>query len=156
LILGLKMLISYPVCCQAGLEMAKTGTSCFVLDNPELFENSLQSLMRLSKEGLLVWRVSQHNQKRFEAFPSGEIKTKEDFEFKVGRRLAGVTVGYPTDTPEKNRHLWLRITDGTGQQHYIEYHDAPTLELKSLVKQLYNLAKSECGKGSVTAMSLCG
>jgi len=133
-----------------------TGTSCAVLDNPEFFESFIQSLLRLTKDGLLVWRVSQHNPKRFESFPSSEIKTKEDFELKVGRRLAGATVGYPADTPEKDRHLWLRITDGTGQQHYVEYHDAPTSELKSLVKQLHTLAKLECGKGSVTAMTLYG
>ena len=136
--------------------MAKTGTSYAVLDNPELFESSIQALIRMTKNGLLIWRVSRHNPKRVEAFPSSEIKNKEDFELRVGRRLAGATVGYPADTNEKDRYLWLRITDGTGEQHYVEYHDAPTSELKFLIKQLHKLAKSECGKGSVTPMPLYG
>lgn len=136
--------------------MANTGTSFSVLDNPGLFENSIQALIRLTREGLLVWRVSAHNPKRFEAFPSSEVKTTEEFELRVGRRLAGATVGYPTDAEEKDRYLWLRITDGTGELHYVEYKDAPTLELKSLVKQLHSLAKSECGKGSVTSIPLHG
>lgn len=136
--------------------MAKTGTSYAVLDNPELFECSIQALMRLTKDGLLVWKVSRHNPKRFEAFPSSKIKNREDFELRVGRRLAGATVGYPADTDEKDRYLWFRLIDGVGEQHYVEYHDAPTPELKSLVKQLYTLAKAECGKGSVTSMPLYG
>ncbi len=136
--------------------MAKTGTSYTVLDNPQLFESSIEALIRLTKEGLLVWRVSWHNPKRVEAFPSSEIKNIGDFELRVGRRLAGATVGYPADTDEKDRYLWLKITDGTGEQHYVEYHDAPTPVLKSLVKQLHALAKSECGKGPVTSMLLYG
>lgn len=136
--------------------MAKTGTSYAVLDNPGLFESAIQNLMRLTKCGLLVWRVSRHNPNRFEAFPSSEIKNREDFELRVGKRLAGVTVGYPADTDEKDRFLWFRLTDGVGEQHHVEYHDAPTPELKSFVKQLYALAKKECGKDSVTPMPLYG
>ena len=136
--------------------MTKNGTSYAVLNNPGLFESSIQSLIRLTKRGLLVWRVSRHNPKRVEAFPSSEIKDKEDFELRVGKRLAGATVGYPADTDEKDRYLWFRLTDGVGEQHYVEYRDAPTPELKSLVKQLYALAKKECGKGTVTSMPLYG
>ena len=113
--------------------MSKTGTSYAVLENPGLFESSISSLTRLTKDGLLVWRISRHNPKRFEAFPSSEIKTREDFELRVGKRLAGATVGYPADTDKKDQHLWFRLTDSIGEQHYVEYHDAPSPELKSLV-----------------------
>ncbi len=136
--------------------MSNTGTSHAVLKNPGLFESSIQNLIRLTKNGLLVWRESRHNSKRFEAFPSGEIRTREDFELRIGRRLAGATVGYPAGADKKDKYLWFRLTDGTSERYYVEYHDAPTSELKSLVKQLYTLAKSECGNGSVTSMQLYG
>ena len=90
------------------------------------------------------------------SYPSSEIKTTEDFELRVGRRLAGATVGYPVEANNNDRYLWFRLTDGVGEQHYVEYHDAPTPELKSLVKQLYAIAKAECGKGAVTSMPLYG
>lgn len=83
--------------------MDQTGTSCAVIDNPELFERSIEALMRLTVDGLLVWRVSRRNPKRFVAFPSGEIKTREDFELKIGRRLSGATVGHPADTDGKDK-----------------------------------------------------
>lgn len=134
--------------------MTGTGTSRSVIGNPGLFESSIESLLRLTQDGLLVWRISRHNPKRFEAFPSDEIKTKEDFELRIGKRLAGATVGYPADADKKDDYLWFRLIDGVGERYYVEYHDAPTPELKSFVKQLYALAKKECGKGTVTSMPL--
>ena len=136
--------------------MSKTGTSYAVLENPGLFEDCIASVMRLTEDGLLVWRKSQNNPNRFMSYPSSEIKTTEDFELRVGRRLAGATVGYPVEANNNDRYLWFRLTDGVGEQYYVEYHDAPTPELKSLVKQLYAIAKKKCGKGTVTSMPLCG
>jgi hypothetical protein len=128
------------------------ATSSTVFDNPELFESSVQALIKLTQGGLLVWRISRHNSKRLVAFPSSEIKTPEDYELKIGRKLAGATVGYPIDTSEEDDFLWLSITDGNSEKHYIEYSDAPTSELRSLLKQLHTLAKSECDKGSLTPL----
>lgn len=136
--------------------MTKTGTSCTVLDNPSLFESVIESVMRLTKDGLLVWRKSQNNPNRFVSYPSSEIKTKQDFELRVGRRLAGATVGYPVGANNDDKYLWFKVTDGAGEQHYVEPKDAPTKELKRLVKKLYALAKAECGKGSVTSLPLYG
>ena len=150
------MLISYPVYYQGEIVMSKAGTSYAVLENPSLFEDCIASIMGLTKDGLLVWRKSQNNPNRFMSYPSSKIKTTEDFELRVGRRLAGATIGYPVEANNDNRYLWFRLTDGTGEQHYVEYPDAPTNELKTLVQELYATAKSECGKGAVTSLPLHG
>ena len=134
--------------------MSSTGTSYIVLENPSLFEDCIASVMRLTKDGLLVWRKSRNNPNRFVSYPSSAIKTVQDFELRIGRKLAGATIGYPVEENNNNRYLWFRLTDGVGEQHYVEYHDAPTHELKSLLKELCSLAKSRCDKGTVTSLPL--
>ncbi len=136
--------------------MDLTGTSREVLDNPSLYENCIIAAMNLTEGKLLVWRKSKHNPNKFEAFPSDKIKTEQDFENQIGKKFTGITVGHPADARKIDKYLWLRITDGCGQQYYIEYRDAPTDELKILVKKIYDLASSKCNKGSITSLPLYG
>ena len=126
------------------------GTSEYVRENPGLFLAMIESVVRLTGDGLLVGRKSRHNANRYESYPSDKIRTTDDFETRIGRRLAGATVGYPADAGGDDDHLWLRFIDGAGNRYYVEFRDAPTPELRKGVKDLYALAARTCDQGKLT------
>ncbi len=116
--------------------------------SPQLMTSMIDAVMRMTDDGRLVWRRSRQNQNRFEALPSDKIVTQDDFETMIGRRLAGITVGYPVEADGDDAHLWLRFTDGAGEKHYVDKDDLP--ELLPLAKELYLFARARLDQGAVT------
>lgn len=130
-------------------------SSDFVLRNPEVIENWLSWVIHMTEDGLLVWRRAAGNPKRLMAYPSDRIRTPADFEMLIGRRFAGVTVGYPADAEETDHEMWLRLIDGVGERYYLEYRDAPEV-LRQTMKAVHSLALGRCGQGQVTPLRLYG
>lgn len=130
-------------------------SSPFVLANPDHVSRILESVLRWTEGDLLVWRRVEANPKRLMAYPSDKIQTPADFAARIGNRFAGVTVGYPAEAEEKNDELWLRITDGAGNQYYVEHRDAPK-ELRRLMRAVHRLAAAKCNQGKITPMPLFG
>ena len=127
------------------------SSSDLVLCNPGLFAGLLEAVLRLTDDGLYVWRRAEGDPKRLTAWPSRLIRTPEDYEMRIGRRLAGVTVGFRAETPGTDNELMLRIIDGVGNHYYLEYRDIPA-ELRRLVKKVHRVAKKRCGKGRLSLL----
>ena len=114
---------------------------------PDEILDSIFWIQKEIEDGLLVWRdkSGKIGHKTFKAYPSDKIKAVEDFEMMIGRRLAGVVVGYPT----KGGPLRFMLRSRTGDTYSLDA--TPENDPSGAIKDLYDLAAKSAAENKSTS-----
>ena len=115
---------------------------------PEEILDCISWIIQMTEDGRLVWRdkSGKIGHKIFKAYPSDRIRTIDDFEMLIGRRLAGAVVGYPTE----GALLRFMLRSGTGDTYPLDA--TRENDAGGMIHDLYVLAEKSAAENKPTSL----